>query len=147
MPDGEAEAYNTLHIMKVMARNMMNGTLAQKWVRQMPLIDWKKRMGQRFETHTIFLSGEGCKSATRLMTLPTDITIGTAPNANCYHNTLDKPLTHSLKHITNTAITHHWHWSKSPTIPITICITWTHLTVLALTHIADDTHIHPYLPL
>jgi hypothetical protein len=53
---------NTLSAMKDMAKNMMSGILVQKWQRQMHLTDGKKRMGRGFETHTIFSSGEECKS-------------------------------------------------------------------------------------
>jgi hypothetical protein len=54
--------YNTLSSMKDMGRNMMSGILVQKWLRQTYLTDGKRKMGQRFETHTIFSSGEECKS-------------------------------------------------------------------------------------
>ena len=56
------EGCNTLSATKDMAKNMMSGILVLKWQRQMHLTDGKKRMGQRFETHTIFSSGEECKS-------------------------------------------------------------------------------------
>lgn len=61
MLDNVDKVYNTLFAMKDMERNMMNGVLAQKWLTQTPLTDGKMRMGQRFETHSIFSSGEGCK--------------------------------------------------------------------------------------
>ena len=56
------EGCNTLFATKDMAKNMMSGVLVLKWQRQTHLTDGKKRMGQRFETHTIFSSGEECKS-------------------------------------------------------------------------------------
>ena len=61
-----------------------------------------------------------CKSATRLTTLPTDITVGTAPNANHHHCKLDQLLTYSLKH-------------TSPTL--------LPLSPLALTQIANNTYL------
>ena len=57
-----AGVYNTLSVMKDMGRNTMSGAPAQKWPTLMPLTSGKMRMGQRSETHTIFLSGEECKS-------------------------------------------------------------------------------------
>jgi hypothetical protein len=46
-----------------MGRNMMSGTPVQKWPILMLLTDEKMKMGQRSETHSIFSSGEECKSA------------------------------------------------------------------------------------
>jgi hypothetical protein len=60
------EGCNTLSATKDMAKNMMSGVLVQKWQRQTHLTDGKKRMGRRFETHTIFSSGEECKSPNNL---------------------------------------------------------------------------------
>ena len=62
-----AGVYNTLSTMKDMGKNMMSGDLAQKWPTLMPLTNGKMKMGQRSETHTIFSSGEKCKSS------PTDL--------------------------------------------------------------------------
>src|ERR1700679_2930279 len=63
MPAGAGEEYNTLSVMKDMGKNMTNGALALKWPTRTPSTGGKKKMGQRFETHSNLLSGEGCKPA------------------------------------------------------------------------------------
>src|SRR5277367_3677176 len=61
MHDDVGEEYSTLFVMRDMGRNTTSGVLALKWPTQMPSTDGKTKMGQRFETHSIFSSGEGCK--------------------------------------------------------------------------------------
>jgi len=62
MLTSKTRGYNTLSIMRDMGRSMMSGILAPKWPRWMPLTDGKTKMGWRSETHSIFSSGEECKS-------------------------------------------------------------------------------------
>src|SRR5277367_967438 len=61
MHDDVGEEYSTLFVMRDMGRNTTSGVLALKWPTQMPSTDGKTKMGQRFETHSNFSSGEGCK--------------------------------------------------------------------------------------
>jgi hypothetical protein len=61
MHTNTAAVYNTLSVMKAMGRNMMRGTLAQKWLTLTPLANGKMKMGLRSETHTNFSSGEESK--------------------------------------------------------------------------------------
>jgi hypothetical protein len=53
IPTDMDEGCNTLPTRKDMAKNTISGILVQKWQRQTHLTDRKKRMGQRFEAHTI----------------------------------------------------------------------------------------------
>ena len=59
--DDVGEEYSTLSITRDMGRNMMSGAPVLRWPTLMPSTNGKTKMGQRFETHSIFSSGEGCK--------------------------------------------------------------------------------------
>src|ERR1700676_3881296 len=104
----EAGGYNTLSAMKDMGRNMTSGAPAQRWLTLMPLIDGKMKTGQRSETHTIFSSGEECKSAPRTYDIMTHIPGAGTATTGRRHNHPRRRHNHRRLHCCL------WHRNNSP---------------------------------
>ena len=118
-----AGVYNTLSITKDMGMNTMSGILAQKWPTPMPSTSGKIKMGQRSETHTIFSSGEECKSGS------TDLQHYTQVHSPSWHQTITGQHHHTCS----------WHQTTHPHVWLTLSHmqpTTIH-TAAATTHLAN----------